>query len=163
MLCPIQHDNSEVLLDYCARKLKPETAILLEQHIAGCEECRNFADAQQSVWEALDSWDTAPVSVNFDRRLYERIEEHERSNWWSKLRSHEFFQPFGWKPAMPLVTAGATLALAFWLYLPGEKPVVVDPVGQTRAESVDLDQAERAVDDLEMLQQLAPPPAARRL
>jgi hypothetical protein len=163
MLCPIQHDNSEILLDYCARKLNPETAVLLEKHIENCVECRNFANAQRLVWEALDTWDTMPVSMDFDRRLYARIEEHKHSNWWSKLKSHEFFQPFGWKPAVPLVTAGATFALAVWLILPMEKPVMVDQSGQIRAESVDLDQAERDVDDLEMLQQLAPAPAANRL
>lgn len=163
MLCPLQHDNAEILLDYCARKLNPSTMAILERHMDSCSECRNFADAQRSVWEALDNWETNSVSMDFDRRLYARIKEHEESSWWSKLKSHEIFQPFGWRPAMPLVTACATVALAVWLYLPGDRPVVVDPNGQIRMESVDLDQAERAVDDLEMLQQLAPPPSARNL
>src|SRR5947209_15191080 len=124
MLCPIQHDNAEILLDYCARKLNPNTLALLEQHMQNCAECRNFANAQSQVWNALDDWAAMPVSMDFDRRLYARIEEHEKSSWWKKIASHEFFQPFGWRPAMPVVTACATVALAVWLYLPGEKPAV---------------------------------------
>ena len=159
MQCPIHNDKIEILLDYSAQKLDQDTLALFERHLMECAECRTFAKSQTSVWEALDSWEAPVVSEDFDRRLYKRIEEHENSSWWKKLGSMEIFQPFGWKPAVPLLTACATLAVALFVYAPVEKPSL-EPNGQPRIESVDLEQAETVLDDMEMLKQLAPPPAA---
>ena len=38
-----------------------------------CPACREFAAAQRVMWSALDTWEAAPVSQDFDRRLYQRI------------------------------------------------------------------------------------------
>ena len=74
MKCPIEiHENAELLLAYCARKLDPETQTILERHLAVCPACRDFKAGQEAVWQALDSWEAVPVSADFDRRLYRRI------------------------------------------------------------------------------------------
>ena len=74
MNCPIENrESAEILLAYCARKLDAGSSAILEEHIKICPACREFAEGQQSVWKALDAWEAAPVSPDFDRRLYARI------------------------------------------------------------------------------------------
>ena len=87
MKCPIDtHENTELLLAYCARRLDPETQIVLERHMAVCPACRKFQAGQETVWQALDAWEAMPVSADFDRRLYRRIEgESARTSWWLRL------------------------------------------------------------------------------
>ena len=87
MNCPIEtKDNAELLLAYCARKLDPETQTILERHVAVCPACREFQAGQQAVWQALDAWEAMPVSTDFDRRLYRRIEaDQAHASWWSRL------------------------------------------------------------------------------
>src|SRR6185295_881622 len=85
MQCPIQtKENSEILLDYCARKLTPEMTVAFENHMASCADCRSFSEAQMSAWAAMDVWEPMPISRDFDKRLYARIEQHENSGWWNK-------------------------------------------------------------------------------
>src|SRR2546429_35515 len=84
MICPLEdRENAQQLLDYCTRNLDAQAAAILERHIAICPACREFADNQRAVWQALDAWEAAPVSADFDRRLYERI-EHDVP-WWHGL------------------------------------------------------------------------------
>ena len=84
MNCPMEsREHAQWLLDYRAGKLEPELAARLEEHIATCGACREFARGQRAVWEALDSWEAAPVSTDFDRRLYQRIEA--QVSWWDLL------------------------------------------------------------------------------
>src|SRR5579863_10126731 len=86
MRCPIEtEENAEVLLAYCARRLDPEVAAILEGHMKVCPACRSFQESQQVVWESLDSWEALPVSAEFDRKLYQRIEAEGRSSWWQRL------------------------------------------------------------------------------
>lgn len=162
MECPIQtKENSEILLDYCTRNLSAEATAVFERHMEICGECRALAEAQRSVWDALDSWDAMPVPADFDKKLYARIEQHENSSWWIRLWHRSLPQPFSFGPAMPIATACVTLCIAIAMYLPGSAPKVTLQPPQTRIESSDIDQLERTLDDIEMLKQLGPPPAAR--
>ena len=163
MKCPIEtQENAELLLAYCARKLDPETQIILERHLAVCPACRDFQTSQQAVWEALDAWEATPVSPDFDRRLYQRIEqEAAHASWWSRL-----VQPF--RPmfdgslmgrsmmgrSVPLAAAACLLVVAgIILQQPNSvSPIPEDPTVD-RAEVVQVDQVERALDDMEMLRQ----------
>src|SRR2546421_10443602 len=84
MKCPIEtRESAELLLEYCARKLDPESTAILQQHIAICPACREFADGQRALWDALDAWETTPVSADFDRRMYSRIAQEV--GWWDRL------------------------------------------------------------------------------
>ena len=53
----------------------PRRARRWNEHIEACPACREFAGGQQAVWQALDAWEPAAVSMDFDRRLYARIEQ----------------------------------------------------------------------------------------
>ncbi|MBI1789393.1 MAG: zf-HC2 domain-containing protein [Acidobacteria bacterium] len=147
MRCPIEtRENAELLLDYCARKLDPEKAGVLERHIATCPACREFRDAQKLLWDSLDQWDAQPVSPDFDRRLQRRIEQEEqRQGWWRRLLS-----PLLTRPAVPLTaTACLVLAAGFILQNPGGN---VQPVADS-AVVREVEQVERTLDDIEMLRQ----------
>ena len=53
--------------------LEPEVHIELERHISACGTCREMAAQQRAVWDALDHWQPALVSDDFNDRLYRRI------------------------------------------------------------------------------------------
>jgi anti-sigma-K factor RskA len=164
MICPLQNtETTELLVEYCAKQLAPETASVLERHIEGCSACQAFTEAQSEVWSALDSWKPEPVSRNFDQRLYARIAAAERPSWRQWLTGKA-----GWRPALSLGAACAALAIAIFVNGPhtrtiGNQPPSAPVLQETpRADSIEPDQLERALDDLDMLNQLSPP-AAKQL
>lgn len=155
MLCPVQsRENAEILLSYANRKLDPDTAAVLERHMAVCSECRRVAEAQQAVWSALDAWEAESVSPDFDRRLYTRIEAGEGTGWWRRFVAP--LRPMSWKPVMSLAAAGMTLLAVLLIRTPDS----ATPVPQ-RFETVEAEQVERSLEDLEMLRQLSMPPHYR--
>ena len=81
MNCPLQiPENAQMLLEYSTGKLDAQRTAALKEHVDICPACRGFAAGQRTLWEALDTWEAAPVSRDFDRRLYQRIEK-EVSLW----------------------------------------------------------------------------------
>ena len=151
MKCPIEsQENSSLLLDYCARKIDPASAAVLERHIKACPACQEFQSAQQSLWSALDRWQPLPVSSDFDRRLYAVIDAEAVAPWWSRLtpvlRSH-------WKPAVSLAAVCLALIAVSLFQAPSTAPAPVEPASPVRIEMVQMDQMERALEDLEMLRQ----------
>lgn len=158
MKCPIEsHETADLLLAYCARKLDAETTIVLERHMAGCPACREFQSGQQTVWDALDAWEAMPVSADFDRRLYRRIEEEAaHASWWSRIMRPfaAMFGPGLMSQGVPLVAAACLLLLAgVILVRPDSVNVPEDLASGVRMESVQPDQVESALDDVEMLKQ----------
>jgi hypothetical protein len=157
MNCPLEtRENAQLLLDYCTRKLEPESVAVLERHIAICDACREFARSQRAVWHTLDAWEAAPVSLDFDRRLYRRIEAHVP--WWNLL-----LRPF--RPPFSTVTLRRSLpaaAMACLLVVAGvvlERPAIspVPPpkdVAQAQ-DSVQPEQVERTLDAMEMLSEFS--------
>ena len=159
MICPSRELNrgteaTDLLLSYCARTLDPEAESRLKKHLVECSECRELVKAQQAVWDALGEWEPVEVSPEFDRKLFARIAEEERTPWWSYLLRP--VRSFALKPALPLAAACLTLAAALVMRTPG---VIESPV-QSKMEKVDIEQVERTLDDLDMLTQFSPPPAA---
>jgi anti-sigma factor RsiW len=158
MKCPIEsHETADLLLAYCARKLDPETTIVLERHIAACPACQEFQQGQQTVWNALDAWEAMPVSADFDRRLYRRIEEEAaHASWWSRIVRplRPVFGPGLMSQGVPLAAAACLLLLAGAILVrPDNVTVPEDLAAGVRMESVQPDQLERALDDVEMLKQ----------
>ena len=149
MVCPLQsRDNADVLLEYCARRLNREASLDLERHLEFCAECRDFAAGQRMVWESLDAWDAAPVSMDFDRRLYRKIEEQRVPGWWTTV----------WEPLRSSLKPAAAVAAVF---LAVAAIATVDPPRGLRSpsaaqttETVEIEQVETALEDMEMLQQL---------
>jgi hypothetical protein len=121
-------------VDYVRRTLKPETAAAFERHLDLCLDCRAAVAAQQALWSALDAWATPEISPDFNRRLYARIDAGRA---WS------------WRPAMGLAAACLVL-IAMLLFRAPSQP---DPPARA-ADSIDLEQVERTLDDLEMLREL---------
>ena len=150
MRCPVQNGSPDILLDYCARRLSPEAASILVQHMALCLDCRRVAEAQEAVWSALDNWKPAPISDDFDERLYARITADERRSFWRRV----FGDRLSWKPALPLAAGCVAMALAVMVSIPGQGPLA-SPVEEVRVESIEPEQLERAVEDMDMLRQFS--------
>ncbi|HZT32574.1 MAG TPA: zf-HC2 domain-containing protein [Bryobacteraceae bacterium] len=151
MRCPIEtEEHAETLLAYCANRLDPAQAAALERHMRSCAACRSFQEAQQTVWEALDTWEAPPVPADFDRRLYQRIEA-EGYTWWQRL--FQPFRPVLLRQGLPLAAAACLLVMAGIIaQRPGERrPAPAPPA--VRVESVQAEQVERTLDDLELLHQ----------
>ncbi len=151
MLCPIQSgDNAQYLLDYCARRLEPESAGLLERHARQCPKCAELIAAQRTVWAALDSWQVSEAADDFDQRLYRRIEQRRTPaivDWITPV------SPVRWRPAYSVAAACVILLAGFLLRGPDIAPTLDD------RRPVDIEQLERTLEDLDMLRSLSPSPS----
>jgi anti-sigma factor RsiW len=147
MKCPIEtQDSAELLLAYCSRKLDPASTAMLEDHIGICPACRQFAEAQKTVWQALDKWEAEPVSAHFDRRLYRRIEQEQ--SWWDRLAWP--LRPILFRQGLPVTAAAALVIVAgVLLQRPAGMPLALQ-------ESVQVeDQAEQALKEMEMVHEFS--------
>ena len=157
MNCPLQREETaDLLLDYSARRLDTARAAMLERHMESCRECTKFRAEQTVVWDALDRWESMPVSMDFNRRLWRRIEAAAGSPWYRTLA--DALRRANWKPVFPLAAATLAIAGGFLLDHPGNRmpengkdssPVSVEGVSVTQA-----DQLEQTLDDIQMLRQL---------
>ena len=158
MQCPLKSkQGAEILLDYSSGRLTPDVLAMFQSHMELCVDCRAFATAQSATWEALDIWEPMPIPADFDRKLYARIDQYEKSGWWTKLWQRSIWQSGSFGPSMPIATACVTLAVGVMLYLPmNNKPAVDLTSPQIKIESSDLEQIETTLEDIEMFKQLAP-------
>lgn len=148
MGCPIGDDGGdELILAYGARTLAPQQQVELERHLESCASCREMAEAQRTVWSALDAWSPATVSWNFDERLFRRIENEEQKAWWRRLLPVSW----SWRPAVPVAAACAALIAAFLL----KSPALFFPEMPSDSQpKLEIEQVEHALDDMDMLKQL---------
>ena len=122
-----------------------------EIHLKQCADCSRLVEAQKEVWGALDAWTPAPVSVNFDARLYARIAEEQAAPAWQNWLRRIFQPPLPyplWKSAVPLIAACALLAVGLSVRTP-DAIHAVQP--QLRADKVDIEQVEQALEDFDIL------------
>jgi anti-sigma factor RsiW len=137
----------DLLLSRASGKLDAVAAAVLEDHIGRCPACREFARGQRAVSEALDAWEAAPVSLDFDRRLYHRI-ENEVSRWDLLLRP---FRPVTFRRGLPAAAAaGLAIAAGLLLERPAAPPVSLSP-DSAQVEALQPEQVEHALDEMEML------------
>ena len=152
MACPIYDESPDLLMDYAAGKLDWESKVQVERHLQKCELCSQALDAQTMVWKALDEWDAAPVSRDFDARLYQRI-EREHSSIWAQFKS-ALFPGSGWLRWQPALGAATAAALILGVFL-ARGPNAPDPSnGAVKVESHEIEQAERALEDVDMVNKL---------
>lgn len=149
MKCPMEAEgNAGLLLDYAVGKLKADVRTQMEQHIAICPACREFAGGQQAVWQALDGWEPADVSMDFDRRLYARIEHSVP--WWTR-----WMQPLNplFRHSVPLAAAAGLVIMAgLLLNRPADVPPA--PVSQSaQVEALQPDQLQSALEEMETLRE----------
>jgi hypothetical protein len=150
MKCPIEtQESAEVLLAYGLRKLDSDATAMVEEHIRACPACSDFARGQAAVWKALDAWEAAPVSPDFDRRLYQRIEKEV--SWWDLLVRP--FRPLFFREGLP-IAAAAVLVIAAGVLLERPDRVAVErgPVS-AQVEVVAPEQAEHALQEMEMMRE----------
>ncbi len=150
MQCPTHRgEKAEVVFAYLGRHLSPEAAREFELHTEQCPECREALDSQRAVSEALEEWMPEPVSADFDRRLLARLAREERLGWRLGLVRQR------WLSLRPAVAAAAAaLAVAAGLLLRG--PGTPAPLAAPAADTVDIEQLYRTVEDLDMLYLLDP-------
>jgi anti-sigma factor RsiW len=148
MKCPIEtRENAELLLAYCTRKLDAESTAILERHMEICPACREFSSGQRAVWEALDAWEAAPVTLDFDRRLYRRIDREV--SWWQLLMRP--FRPVLVRQGLPIVAAACLVVMAgVLLQHPASAPPAVQPQS-AQVDTFEPDQVEHALDAMHML------------
>ena len=152
MNCPLEtRENAQLLLDYCTRRLEAEPAAALERHIAMCGACREFAQGQRAVWEALDDWEAAPVSADFDRRLYRRIEV--RVSWWELLVRR--FRPRPQWRRLPAAAMVCMLLIAGVMLDRSAVSPAPSPGDTAQVESVQPEQVERTLDAMEVLDEFS--------
>lgn len=116
-------------------------------------ECQRLFEEQQAVWRSMDEWAAPEPSAGFDRRLLAQIEaEQGRVGWFERL-----FGGF----RVPLAAAMAVLLVAAATVIQRQEPAMPEPGTAAAllepAESQYMEQINRALDDLEMLADFAPP------
>ena len=153
MNCPMENANQELLIGYAAGTLEPETTSAVETHLAACPQCRAMAEAQSAVWRALDAWETPPVSPDFDRRLYRRIQQEVPPSVWDRLRSWIPVLP---RRAIPAVVATCLIVTASYFLEFPRSARRVPPAPQT----VRVEQVETLLDDVDLLRQSVGPSEA---
>jgi hypothetical protein len=139
MRCPIETGEGELLLE-------PVRSSSLGDHIRGCHACGEFLAAQK----ALDLWEAPPVSADFDRRLYQRIEQEVP--WWDFLVRP--FRPLAGPRWLPVAAAaGLMIAVGLWVEHPGETPMRVPASAQVQA--LPADQAADALQEMQVMQEFS--------
>jgi anti-sigma factor RsiW len=148
--CPSETGKMmEVLLDYPAGRLEPGMRAALEQHLAGCSACRDAVEIQAAVWNTLDAWDPAPVSLDFNRRLWQKIDQKAAQPWYAGALTIAT-----WKPMLPTaLLALVVVAGGFFFERPHERPMQSVPANNG-VSLTEVDQAVSTLDDLQLLQQL---------
>jgi anti-sigma factor RsiW len=141
----------DVLLDYTAGRLDAARSAKVEKHVRRCESCATFRMGQAEVWAALDGWDAPPVSSSFDRRVWQKIGEAAAAPWHRRLADALRFP--AWKPAVPL--AATMLVIAAGFVFDHRAPRATQPRGaEVQGVSItEVDQVEKALDDIQLLRQ----------
>ncbi len=154
MQCPLRtKEGKELFIAHSAGALAPTLKTAFEAHLKVCPECRRTAQAQEAVWASLDAWEPPPVSVDFNRRLYARLESER--HWYRQSAWMER----SFRSIVPIAAVCAVVLAGFLLKGPA---VAVKPAAVVATEKqIDIEQVERALDDIDMLQQLGvvTPPA----
>jgi anti-sigma factor RsiW len=146
MTCPLQTEEIDLLLDYSAGRLDARRSAMFAQHMENCPDCAAFRQEQKAVWDALDLWEPAPVSMDFNRRLWHRIAAAAEAPWYTSLAESLRFA--NWKPAIPLTAAVLLIAAGFLLDHPGHR----NPGAGISVR--EADQVEQTLDDIQLLNQL---------
>jgi anti-sigma factor RsiW len=151
MTCPLQTQETDLLLDYSTGRLDAARTAMLSRHVESCPACSSFRTEQTAVWNALDLWEPAPVNMDFNRRLWQRIDAAGAAPWYRSLRNSLHFA--NWKPLIPLTAAILVIAAGFLLDHPRDSAPVpgVSVMGVSLKEA---DQVEQTLDDIQLLQQL---------
>jgi anti-sigma-K factor RskA len=159
MICPLEREDAQtLLLDYAAGRLDTARAAMLEKHTENCAACSSFLMEQAAVWSALDAWEPMPVKMDFNRRLWQRIDAATNAPWGRTFA--DWLRFGGWKPVFPLAVAVLVIAGGFLLDHPhGTAPASSSPTMQGVSYS-EAEQLEQTLDDIQLLRQLDSDPTS---
>jgi len=150
MKCPLEtRENREILVAYSSRALNGGDTERLEAHLQSCSACREFVREQRAVWEALDGWEAAPVSTDFDRRLFARIEGE--TSWWQRMTGPLGFQ-LVYRALLPVTAVACLVVVGVLLERPSPPIVRPQPTAQV-VEGLQPKQVVDALDEMEVLDQ----------
>jgi len=151
MNCPMENrEGEELLVNYVSGALDAQEAAAFDQHMITCAACRQFAHAQRAVWKALDVFEPASISADFDRRLYQRI---EKVSWWDRMVA-ALSSPMLTHRGLPIAAAAAALLVAGVVWeRPSATPAKPKAPLSAEAQSLQADQVQNALDDMEMLRE----------
>ena len=155
--CPSRRKETTLFLDYASGRLSAAEAAVVAQHANECDDCAAALLEYSSVSDALDFWDAPPVSPQFNRRLWDRIEAAADAPFY--VRVVDWFRFHSLKPAIPVAAAALIIAVGFLFDHPSG---IKNPPANNRVSATEADQAERALDDLQLLRQLDAAVAAPR-
>jgi anti-sigma factor RsiW len=149
MECPLEtRQDREILVAYSSRALNGDDTQRLETHLKTCSACSEFVRGQRAVFEALDAWEAPPVPVDFDRRVYARIERE--GSWWQRMRFGMSI-PWLYRALLPLTTVAALVVLGVVLERPS--PHRAQPQPATAEAALQPDQVVSALDEMEVIDQ----------
>ncbi len=137
--CP----SEDILLDYVAGALAPAQAAGFERHAKECSRCDALVASQASVWRSLDEWKPEPVSAEFNRELWRRIDADAAAPSWT-ARLHF------WKQLAPLAALLALVATGFVMDHHSQPPAAAP--ASVAVSASEADQLERTLDDLQLLE-----------
>jgi len=145
-------EGEELLLNYVSGALDAQAAASFDEHMLSCAACREFAHGQKAVWGALDLFEPASISADFDRRLYQRI---EKISWLGRLWDGAvagFSSPMLTHRGLPVAAAVAVLAIAGFIWEhPAARPAQPQSPLSAQVQTLQPDQVQHALDDMEML------------
>jgi anti-sigma factor RsiW len=157
MTCPSRRTDNTLLLDYASGRLPGAQAADVARHANECDECAAALLEYSSVSEALDLWEAPPVSAHFNRRLWDRIESAASAPLY--VRVADWLRFHSLKPAIPVAAAALAIAAGFLL---DHTSTANKPPATNRVSATEADQAERTLDDLQLLRQFDAAVAAPR-
>lgn len=154
MNCPLQSEQTmDLLLDYSAGRLDNARAALLGRHMESCAACAAFREEQTAMWGALDLWEPEPVSMSFNRTLWQKIEAADALPWYRRLA--EGLRYGAWKPAFPLAAGALLIAAGFMFDHQASRgtPVASRAAVASGVSVSDAEQVEKTLDDIQLLRQ----------
>jgi hypothetical protein len=151
MNCPMENrEGEELLVNYASGALDTQAAAAFDQHMLTCAACRQFAHGQKAVWKALDLFEPAAISADFDRRLYQHI---ERVSWWDRIGA-ALRSPMLTHWGLPITAAAAALLVAGVVWeRPSAAPAKPKAPLSAEVQTLQADQVQHALDDMEMLRE----------
>lgn len=135
MKCPLLDKSTGGLaFDRLTARVDAGPSTPLARHIAECPACQAFRTEHANLLQLMDAWEEAPVSPDFNRRLWRRIDALPNRLW-------------HWRPGLAL--GAAALVVAGGLMLEHRSRIAIDVV----VSGGEADLVEQVLDDLQLLHQ----------
>jgi anti-sigma factor RsiW len=107
-------DVAKQMIPYLDGRSKEADRTAVDQHLAGCAECRARSQELFTLWKTMDELPAVAPSFGFDARMRQRIAAEPRRSW---------FTAFIPQPRLAL-SAAMLIVLSVWVVkMPASHPV----------------------------------------